>query len=111
MKNEKIFVSKQTVNLIFIFYFFGLIILLYFRPQDQNYGTINLIPFETILSGHVDYLIAVYNLGANIGLFLPFGLYYRYVIKNPMINHLILITIGSISIKLKGYNLLLKEAV
>lgn len=82
-----LFISKKTVPLsktalngLTIFYSFGLLILLFFRPENQNYDsrTINLIPFRTIgtyLSGNFDFLISFYNLAANLGLFLPFGIY------------------------------------
>lgn len=101
VKKEKIRVSINLLHFVALFYSLGLLVLLFFRPQNQSYGTINLIPFETIyfyLSGQVDYLIAIYNLGANIGLFLPFGLYYRYISKHPTIKKLIVITICSISL-------------
>lgn len=100
VKNETILIPKRTLHVIMFLYSSGLLILLFFRPQDQSYESISLIPFETIrlyLSGHVGYLIAVYNLGANIGLFLPFGVYYRYLKKKPTFLEIILITICSIS--------------
>jgi glycopeptide antibiotics resistance protein len=52
------------------------------RPNEQNYGSVNLIPFETIsfyLSGEVHWVIAFYNLAANIGLFIPYGILLRLV--------------------------------
>ena len=55
-----------------------------------------LIPSIFIFLGNVGYLIALYNLGANIGLFIPFGLYYRYIKKTPSMKPLLLITIFSI---------------
>ena len=99
VKNEQIQFSKHILHALTFLYSVGLLILLFFRPKGQNYGTINLIPFGTIhfyLSGNVGYLIALYNLGANIGLFIPFGLYYRYLKKTPSIKPLLLITIFSI---------------
>ncbi|WP_416149917.1 VanZ family protein [Salipaludibacillus sp. HK11] len=99
VKNELFIISKHSLQLTILFYGIGLLILLYFRPQEQNYGTVNLVPFETIwfyLSGQVNYLISFYNIGANIGLFVPFGLYYRYVKKNPTIRQLIGISLCSI---------------
>ena len=58
--------SKQILHVLTFLYSVGLLILLFFRPKGQSYGTINLIPFDTIhfyLSGNVAYLIALYNLG------------------------------------------------
>ncbi|WP_041580494.1 VanZ family protein [Bacillus sp. 1NLA3E] len=99
-KNEKIRLSKNIFHGLTIFYSIGLLILLFFRPNGQSHRTINLIPFDTIffyLTGNVDYLIALYNLGANIGLFIPFGLYYRYTKKTPGMKQLLLISMCTIS--------------
>ena len=60
VKKEKIILSKKLLYLLTFLYSVGLLILLFFRPKVQSYGTINLIPFETIqfyLSGNVAYLI------------------------------------------------------
>ena len=100
VKNEQIRFSKHILHALTFLYSIGLLILLFFRPKGQNYGTINLIPFNTIhfyLSGNVGYLITFYNLGANIGLFIPFGLYYRYIKKTPSMKQLLILTIFSIS--------------
>jgi glycopeptide antibiotics resistance protein len=82
-----LFIRKQTLQLpyskiriLLLLYLFGLFILLFFRPSDQTYQSINLIPFSTIsfyLSGEVNGLISFYNLAANIGLFLPFGVFLK----------------------------------
>ncbi|WP_260631675.1 VanZ family protein [Neobacillus niacini] len=82
-----LFIRKQTVQfsyskirILLLLYSFGLFILLFFRPSDQIYQSINLIPFSTIsfyLSGEVNGLISFYNLAANIGLFLPFGFFLK----------------------------------
>jgi glycopeptide antibiotics resistance protein len=59
-------------------YTVGLSILLFMRPNGPVYHSMNLIPFSTIsfyLSGKVNWLIAFYNLAANVGLFIPYGLY------------------------------------
>ncbi|HWL23773.1 MAG TPA: VanZ family protein [Ureibacillus sp.] len=101
IRKEEIGVSRQVLHGIILAYTVGLLILLYFRPSGANYGSINFIPFETIvyyLTGSVSFLIAFYNLGANIGLFIPFGLYYRYVAKAPSMVRLFLITVISISL-------------
>lgn len=100
IKQEKIILSTRILHIITLLYSLGLLILLFFRPKGQSYGSINLIPFDTIryyLSGNVDPFIALYNLGANIGLFIPFGLYYRYINKQANRVHLLIITIGSIT--------------
>ncbi len=98
---EKIKITKHILHVITVFYAVLLLILLFFRPKGTSYGTINLIPFETIcfyFSGQVDFLIALYNISANIGLFIPFGLYYIYVRKKPTLKEILIITISSITI-------------
>lgn len=100
INKERIVISKQIFHVIIFLYSFGLFILLFFRPENQSYGTVNLIPFETIyfyLSKQSNFLISIYNIGANIILFLPFGLYYRYLKRNSTIRQLLVIAICSIS--------------
>ena len=61
-----------------ILYSISLIVLLFFRPHAQTYNTWNIEPFHTIvyyLSGEVPPLVAFYNLAANIGLFIPYGIF------------------------------------
>ncbi|WP_434168505.1 VanZ family protein [Peribacillus frigoritolerans] len=58
-------------------YSLSLLVLLFFRPEGQVYSH-NLIPFSTILSylsNEMNWLVSFYNLSANVGLFIPFGLY------------------------------------
>ena len=101
IRKEEVLISKRILNGLILFYTLGLIILLYFRPGGANNGSVNLIPLETIsyyLTGSVSFLITFYNLGANIGLFIPFGLYYRYVKRVPSMMQLFLISVGVISL-------------
>jgi glycopeptide antibiotics resistance protein len=82
-----LFIRKQTLHLpysnvriLLLLYSIALIILLFFRPNDQSYQSINLVPFSTIsfyLSGKVNGLISFYNLAANIALFIPFGIFLK----------------------------------
>ncbi|WP_404451705.1 VanZ family protein [Virgibacillus necropolis] len=93
---EEIRISAWVFHFTTLFYSMALLILLFFRPNTQKYDTFNLIPFDTIifyLSGEVQLLISFYNLGANIGLFIPFGLYYRYISQKPSFIRMLLITI------------------
>jgi glycopeptide antibiotics resistance protein len=72
-------VPYQLVYISLIIYTFSLLILLFIRPEAQN-NSYNLMPFETIsyyFSGQVSLIIAVYNLAANIGLFMPYGLFLK----------------------------------
>jgi glycopeptide antibiotics resistance protein len=101
VKKDKIQIPKHIIQIIAFLYSLGLLILLFFRPNDQNYDSFNLLPFHTIyfyLSGHVDFFIAFYNLGANIGLFIPYGLYDRYMKKNHSIKQLLIIALFSITL-------------
>lgn len=78
-------IRKETIILpypfflgLLSFYTIALLILLFFRPNEQSYNSMNLLPFSTItfyLTGKVNWLVAFYNLVANIGLFIPYGLF------------------------------------
>lgn len=101
MTKEKIQVSSKVYHLAIFIYSVALFILLFFRPDNHGAESVNFIPFETVrlyLSGNADFLISVYNLAGNIGLFIPYGLYYRYMKKKQSFIQLLLLTIGSISI-------------
>ncbi|MEH7544555.1 MULTISPECIES: VanZ family protein [Bacillaceae] len=70
--NISIFILKILITL----YSIGLLILLFFRPANREYSQINYVPFKTIggfLGGDSNFLIAFYNLTANILLFVPYG--------------------------------------
>lgn len=101
IKKETILLPKAILHIFIVLYSIGLLILLFFRPNGTSYGGINLIPFDTIffyLSGNVNVFIALYNLAANIGLFVPYGLYYRYLNVVPSWKRLMVITVISISV-------------
>jgi glycopeptide antibiotics resistance protein len=98
-KQVEISFSKRLLNILLFLYSAGLLVLLFFRPNNQVYNSFNLIPFRTVLfylTGNVDLLIAFYNIGANIGLFVPFGLYYRYMVKQASYTGVILITAAGV---------------
>ncbi|MBU9713874.1 VanZ family protein [Evansella tamaricis] len=100
-KNVELRLPIVYFQIIMGLYSIGLFVLLFFRPANQDYGEINLVPFETILfylSGEVNTIIAVYNLAANFGLFLPFGVYYVYVRKVPRLSELLLVAVVSVCI-------------
>ncbi|WP_421378549.1 VanZ family protein [Bacillus salacetis] len=92
--------NKRLLSIVTAAYSASLLILLLLRPNDDH-GSSNLVPFETIsfyLSGKVDFLIAFYNLGANIALFIPFGLYYKYVNRKPSPWRILIYTLLCISL-------------
>jgi glycopeptide antibiotics resistance protein len=77
-RKETISISYTTFLCFFSLYTVCLLVLLFFRPSNQSYGTYNLIPFSTIyffLSGKVNLLISFYNLTANVVLFIPYGIF------------------------------------
>lgn len=80
IRKESINLPYSTFQFLIIIYSIALLILLFFRPNDSNDQSINLIPFSTIsfyFSGNVNGLISSYNLAANISLFIPFGILLR----------------------------------
>ena len=92
--------SRRMLHSFITLYSAGLVTLLFFRPNNQIYETVNLVPMETIqffLSEEVNFLVAFYNLAANVGLFVPFGVYYCFIVRKRSWSKLLLITIGAIS--------------
>ncbi|MCL6573623.1 MAG: VanZ family protein [Bacillus sp. (in: Bacteria)] len=86
IRKETIKLPFQLFSLLLILYTIGLLILLFLRPNNQDYNTMNLIPFSTIsfyLSGEVNWLISLYNLAANIGLFILYGIFLRVINYSP----------------------------
>lgn len=78
---------------ILILYTIALLVLLFIRTDNQSYHSINLIPFSTIefyLSGKVNGLISFYNLSANVGLFIPYGILIMNLYKKFSFKHIFL---------------------
>ncbi|MGM0845219.1 MAG: VanZ family protein [Bacillota bacterium] len=94
---------KKGLQVLAALYSLSLLVLLFMRPNNQEYNQVNFTPFETIsfyISGEVNFLVAFYNLGANIALFIPFGLYYRYLARKPGAGKLVgLASLGVIMIE------------
>lgn len=94
-RGETVTLSSKVVGTILGIYTLSLLVLLFFRPTEQDYGAahnVNLVPFSTIslfLSGNADPLVAFYNLAANIVLFVPFGVALKWK-KGNMVTLLIL---------------------
>jgi hypothetical protein len=90
--NREVYFNRKLMLWGLFIYSTGLLILLFFRPQDQQYHEYNLIPFATItyfLSGDTTILIAFYNLSANVLLFVPFGVFVPYFVPGKMWRHII----------------------
>ncbi|MFE7063594.1 VanZ family protein [Sutcliffiella sp. NPDC057660] len=87
-RKETVSISGKTISTILGIYSLSLLVLLFFRPNEQDYGAahnVNLVPFSTIslfLSGDADPLVAFYNLAANIVLFVPFGVALKWKKRN-----------------------------
>lgn len=87
-RGETVTLSSKAVGTILGIYALSLLVLLFFRPNEQDYGAshnVNLVPFSTIslfLSGDADPLVAFYNLAANIVLFVPFGVALKWKERN-----------------------------
>lgn len=78
---------------ILILYTIALLVLLFIRTDNQSYHSINLVPFSTIefyLSGKVNGLISFYNLSANVGLFIPYGILIMNLCKKFSFKHIFL---------------------
>lgn len=76
-RGEMVKIPRLLWQAAFSGYSLSLMVLLFFRPKGQVYSY-NLIPFSTILSylsNEMNGLVSFYNLSANVGLFIPFGLY------------------------------------
>lgn len=99
VRKEIIPISKNIIKSVMGLYSLGLLVLLFFRPANQEYSQINTVPFKTIigfLSGNGSFLIAFYNITANILLFVPFGVVTFMLFKNPSRRQLIFIPAGVI---------------
>ncbi|EKN71605.1 hypothetical protein BABA_00330 [Neobacillus bataviensis LMG 21833] len=86
VRKETIQISKPIIKSILILYSCGLLVLLFFRPANQDYSQINWVPFKTIvqfLTGNGSFLIAFYNITANVLLFVPFGVAALLLNKKP----------------------------
>ncbi|MFP3726553.1 VanZ family protein [Priestia filamentosa] len=78
VRKERIGLSYGVLRGCMALYSLCLIVLLFFRPNSQEYTSINLVPFKTITHYFLDTVVpfvAFYNLVGNVGLFVPFGVY------------------------------------
>jgi glycopeptide antibiotics resistance protein len=105
LQKEHITVSTKLIWIASFLYTISLVTLLFFRPNVQNEDAINLVPFSTLsiyLSGDVYWLIAFYNLAANVALFIPFGILLKWKTNNYLL--LLLVPLLAIStIELSQY--------
>ncbi|PAE44034.1 hypothetical protein CHI06_03105 [Bacillus sp. 7884-1] len=99
IRKQTLHLPYSKIRILLVLYSIALFILLFFRPNDQIYQSINLVPFSTIsfyLSGEANGLVSFYNLAANIALFIPFGIFLK--MKQRSIFQLVYIPILFISL-------------
>nr|WP_285841886.1 VanZ family protein [Sutcliffiella horikoshii] len=87
VRNLSVTVPRSLFYGCILLYTVALLILLFIRPNDSSMNSVNLIPFDTIhfyFTGNVHWVIAFYNLAANIGLFVPFGILLRTITSNKL---------------------------
>lgn len=77
---KKFMLYKEITMLFFIIY----LLLLYYivTMQDNNYGTNNFIPFKEIFRYPITSFLFYKNVIGNIFLFIPFGIFVTYYVKN-----------------------------
>src|SRR5699024_8469892 len=101
-RRQSIFIPSSLFLFVLLAYTLCLCILLFFRPAEQTYDCWTLVPFSTIgfyLSGKVNPFIAFYNLAANIGLFIPFGIALMLLVKSKFTRFIIpFLTISTIEL-------------
>lgn len=74
------------------FLLYSLILFYVVTFQDVNYGTNNFIPFKEILRYEFGSSFFVHNVLGNILLFIPFGFFVSYIIRNKKPFYIIIIT-------------------
>ena len=100
--NKKFSLYREFLNLIFIIYILCLYHVVTF--QDVNYGTNNFVPFREIFRYSIGSAKFIKNIVGNILLFVPFGFFSSYYLKNKkMLTTLILTLITSSTIEIVQY--------
>lgn len=80
---KKFVLHKEIFNLIFILYIMCLFEVVTF--QDVNFGTSNFIPFKEIFRYNIGSRLFVKNIIGNVLLFLPYGYFISFYLKNKKI--------------------------
>lgn len=101
---KKFIFHKEFFNLIFILYIMCLFEVVTF--QDVNFGTSNFIPFKEIFRYNIGSRLFVKNIIGNVLLFLPYGYFISYYLKNKkMLPSLVLTLAVSITIEVVQLNI------
>ena len=88
---KKFVLHKEIFNLIFILYIMCLFEVVTF--QDVNFGTSNFIPFKEIFRYNIGSRLFVKNIIGNVLLFLPYGYFISFYLKNKKIIPSMLLTL------------------
>ena len=100
--NKKFCLHKEMLSLVFIIYILCLYHVVTF--QDINYGVNNFIPFKEIFRYSVGSEKFIKNILGNILLFIPFGFFGSYYLKNKKIGVTAILTlITSFTIEVVQY--------
>ena len=88
---ENFVLHKELLMLCFIIY----ILLLYYIVtfQDNNYGTNNFVPFREIFRYDINSKLFLKNVIGNVLLFVPFGIFVTYYIKNDKVYQTLFLSI------------------
>jgi len=100
--NKKFCLHKEIVSLIFIIYILCLYHVVTF--QDINYGVNNFVPFKEMFRYSIGSSKFLKNIIGNIVLFIPFGFFSSYYLKNKkMLTSVVLALITSTTIEVVQY--------
>lgn len=100
--NKKFCLHREMLSLIFIIYILCLYHVVTF--QDINYGANNFIPFKEIFRYSIGSAKFIKNIIGNIILFIPFGFFSSYYLKNKkMLTTVVLTLITSGTIEVVQY--------
>lgn len=100
--NKKFCLHREIVSLIFIIYILCLYHVVTF--QDVNYGANNFVPFKEIFRYSIGSAKFIKNIIGNIVLFIPFGFFSSYYLRNKkMVTSFILTLITSLTIEVVQY--------
>lgn len=100
--NKKFCLHREMLSLVFIIYILCLYHVVTF--QDINYGANNFIPFKEIFRYSIGSAKFIKNIIGNIILFIPFGFFSSYYLKNKkMLTTVVLTLITSGTIEVVQY--------
>jgi len=100
--NKKFCLHREIISLIFVIYILCLYHVVTF--QDVNYGVSNFVPFKEIFRYSIGSTKFIKNIIGNIALFIPFGFFSSYYLKNKkMLTPVVLTLIASSTIEIVQY--------